>query len=59
MKVIKHGSTIKELICPKCGCIFLAAGTDTRYGQTNLEQFFICPECGHECREEDINDEQT
>lgn len=30
MKVIKHGNTIKELTCSKCGCIFAAADTDIR-----------------------------
>lgn len=30
MKVIKHGNTVKEFTCPKCGCIFQAVNADIR-----------------------------
>lgn len=47
IKVIRHGM-FKKVTCPKCTCEFMYENEDTKYVQTDVneyERFVECPDC--------------
>ena len=62
MKVLRHGDTMMNGKCPKCGCEFLYQKRDISYSydrismyESELEYTYItCPECGRKIILEDL-----
>ena len=54
MKVLKHGNTIKTMICGECKCEFEYRRVDIEnrpyvyLGQKYIKRIIKCPECGQE-----------
>lgn len=47
MKILKHGKVeMRKLVCPSCGCIFIASDADFEYD--SYGKLAICPQEGCE-----------
>lgn len=58
MKILKHGKTLKIIICPKCECEFEYREIDVKktpykyMGNTYVNRIIECPECEFKIKEE-------